>query len=271
MIPQFNAAQKRRGVLPSSIARREADLRKFAKWLEPGVLVDAEPADIEAFIEARGWAPRTTYAFISHLSAFFTWARRQGLVVSDPTELVDRPKLRQGLPRPISDDDLAFLFSQSSARMHSWLALGALGGLRCSEIAGLHRDDVSETQGWMRVMGKGQKERIVPLHPTVAESLHRHGLPRRGPLFTTHGIQLTGSQVSCSGNRWMKAMGVDATMHQLRHWFGTRTYQDSQDLLAVAGLMGHANTSMTATYAAFAPKVARAAVLSLAVPGAART
>lgn len=264
MIEQFNAHQRQRGLLASTIYRREENLRRFDRWLAPGALLDATVADVLAFLEARSWEDSTRYVFISHLHCFFKWAVREGLVDFDPTEFIDRPRLRPGLPRPISDDSLAYLVSQATGRMHSWLLLGALQGLRCMEIAGLERSDVVDADSYLRVMGKGRKERIVPLHPLVLESLRRLPMPRVGPLFrNARGRQITADGVQIHLNRWMHNMGVPDTAHQLRHWFGTRSYQACQDVLAVAGLMGHSNTASTAVYAKFSQKVARAAVLSL--------
>lgn len=266
MIEQFCAAQLQRGVMASSVQRRAADLRKFDRWLDPGTLLDATVADVEAFLVARGWAEPTRYAFLSHLHAYYKWAVRRKLVDFDPTEFVDRPRLRPGLPRPIADDALAYLLSQSTGRMRAWLVLGSFGGLRCMEIAGLHRSDIVDSDGYMRVLGKGGKERIVPLHPLVLEALRVLPMPRLGPLWTAQsGQPLTGANVSQLANRWIREMGVDATMHQLRHWFGTRSYRSCQDVLAVAGLMGHSNAATTAVYAKFSHKVAIAAVLSLSV------
>jgi site-specific recombinase XerC len=266
VIHQFNAHQLRRGLMRSSVDRRAADLRKFSRWLDPGTLTDATVADVDAFIGCRNWEPRTTYAFLSHLHAFYKWACRQGICDVDPTEYIDRPRFRQGLPRPIADDDLAYLIAHAAPVMRAWILCGALAGLRCAEIAGLARGDINEAHHQMRVLGKGQRERIVPMHPHVLAGLRAVGMPRTGALWhTATGLTVTGTVISHQGNRYMRAMGVDATMHQLRHWFGTSMYRSSQDLLATAGTMGHANTATTAIYAQFDQKVATAAVLSLTI------
>lgn len=267
MISQFNAAQVRRGLSPSTIERREYSLRKFDAWLSPGTLTDATTADVEAFIDSRRWCDKTVYDFVSCLHAFYKWALRQGLVASDPTEYIDRPRLRPGLPRPISDDDLACLISQSTGNMRSWILLGAFAGLRCAEIAAVQRDDIMfGDPHQIRVLGKGRKERIVPLHPTIYTSLRAGGMPHKGRLWTnSDGSVVDGGTVSRIGGAFIRSCGVDATMHQLRHWFGTNTYRHSQDVLATAGLMGHSNPATVAIYAAFSPNVATAAVLSLTV------
>lgn len=266
MIQQFNAAQRRRGLEPSTIERREYALRMFEAWLDPGTLADATAADIEAFMDTRPWGSKTAYCFLSTLAAYYKWAIRTGICEHDPAACIDRPKLRQGLPRPIADDDLAYLISQAAPVMRAWLILGAFAGLRCAEIARLHRDDIADTHGYMRVLGKGRKERIVPLHPLVLANLQAAGMPRSGPLWqTATGLPMTGQTLSQQGGAFMRSCGVDASMHQLRHWFGTKTYQACQDLLATAGLMGHSNMATTQGYAAFDQKVATAAVLSLAL------
>lgn len=268
LLSQFSAHQRQRGVLPSSITRREADIRKFDLWLEPGTLIDATPADIEAFLAGRGWCDVTRYAFISHLHAFYRWAVRQELVELDPTAFIDRPRVRRGLPRPITNDDLSYLLAESTGRMRAWLMLAGFAGLRCIEISRLERCDVvTDELHYLRVLGKGDKERIVPLHPLVLEALRQADMPRSGVLWRTGGgYPFSGSLVSQTANRWIHGMGVDATMHRLRHWFGTHCYQLTQDILAVADLMGHSNPTTTSIYAKFNNRVARDAVFGLTLP-----
>lgn len=264
MIEQFNQQQLRRGILPSSVDRRELDLKKFLRWLAPSTLIDAQPSDVEAFILCRNWNERTTYAFLSHLHAFYVWAMAMDLVDADPTVKILRPRVRPGLPRPVSDDELAYILSQAEGNMKAWIMLGSFEGLRCMEIAGLERNDISETH--IRVMGKGQKEREVPLHPLVWRALIQAPIPRFGPCFKTkEGHQIKAAHLSALGNRFIRHCGVDATMHQLRHWFGTSTYQNCQDILAVGAMMGHSSPATTKIYAQHSSAVAIAAVQSLSV------
>lgn len=264
MLHQFNAHQKRRGLMATTIELRTGHLRRFERWLDPTPLLDATVADVEAYIETRTWEDATQYVFLSHVHAYFKWAVREGLTELDPTEYVDRPRLRPGLPRPISDDQLAYLVAQATGRMRAWLLLGAFAGLRCGEIARLERADVLEADGHLRVLGKGRKERIVPMHPLVLGALHAAPMPKVGALWRMDdGRPVTPHRVSQAINRWTRSMGVDVTAHQLRHYFGTHTYRECQDVLAVGGLLGHANPASTAVYAKFSNKVATAAVLSL--------
>lgn len=267
LLEQFVAHQRARGLMATTIVLRSGHLRRFDRWLDPTTITDATVADIRAFLETRSWDDSTRYVFISHLHAFYRWAVREGIVQFDPTEFIERPRLRPGLPRPISDDALAYLIAQATGRMRSWLLLGAFAGLRCVEIAGLQRSDVVEVAKYLRVMGKGRKERVVPLHPFILVSLQGLPMPRVGPLYRMEdGRPMTAHRVSQCANRWIREMGVNATMHQLRHWFGTHTYGECRDVLAVAGLMGHSNTATTSIYAKFSDRVAQAAVFGLSVP-----
>lgn len=266
LLHQFNAHQQRRGLMATTIELRTGHLRRFERWLDPTPLLDATVADVEAYIETRTWEDSTQYVFLSHVHAYFKWAVREGLTELDPTEYVDRPRVRRGLPRPISEDQLTYLVAQAAGRMRAWLLLGAFSGLRCMEIAGLHRGDVLEADMHLRVLGKGRKERVVPMHPLVLAALRAQGMPKAGPLWRmADGRQITAHRLSQAANRWIRAMGVDATMHQLRHFFGTHTYRECQDVLAVGGLLGHSNPASTAVYAKFSNRVATAAVLSLSV------
>lgn len=270
MIEQFNAAQRQRGIMTSSITRRAADLRKFDQWLSPGTLLDASVADVEAFLAARGWADQTRYAFLSHLHAYYRWATRQGLVDVDPTEFIDRPRLRPGLPRPVTDDQLAYLLTQATGRMRCWLLLGSFSGLRCLEIAG--------PAPWRR----RRPGRVHACARQGRQGAHRAAPPSR-PAFAARaadapGRSAVGGEVRAAADRRQRvAVGEpvdprgrcrrdDAPVAPLVRY--TRSYQQCQDILAVAGLMGHSNTATTAIYAKFSHRVATAAVLSLTVePG----
>ncbi|MEZ5165723.1 MAG: tyrosine-type recombinase/integrase [Acidimicrobiales bacterium] len=226
-----------------------------------------QPVDVEVFLDGRSISPRTRYDWVSHLHMIFDWGVRHGLADHDPTVRVHRPKVDRLLPRPISDHDLAEALRQAPPMMRAWLLLGALAGLRVSEMARPERPDVLESDMLLRVMGKGRKERLVPLHPDVLGGLRRAGLPRSGYLFRRpHGSPFPASMVSREISVYLSTVGIDATAHQLRHWFGTKTYRQCRDLRTVQELLGHASPTTTAIYTAASPLDARAAVDALAMP-----
>jgi len=266
---EFALAQQRRGVLPSSISKRDSCLRLFADWLEPDI-TDATSDQIDRFLDSRTGrnggpiSDRTRYAWISHLHAFYTWAIRHGHTDADPTLTIDRPRLRQTVPRPISEHDLTHAIRNADRTMKAWLTLMAFAGLRCAEVAGLVRDDLIDHESLIRVVGKGRKERLVPLHPCVESAVRSAGLPRQGRIFThDDGTPWTPSQVSRAVRSHLDNLGIDASAHQLRHRFGTRAYEASKDIRVVSELMGHSSITTTQGYVAWSQTEARSAVAGL--------
>lgn len=175
--------------------------------------------------------------------------------MSDPTARIARPRVDRRLPRPIGGPDLRAAMAAAGPMLRAWLTLGALQGFRCKEIAGLRVEDLVLDGDPLLVVScpKGHRQRSVPLHPDVVAALDAYGLPRSGFVFLNGGVRFTPYQVSRVGNRFLRTVGVAATMHQLRHWFGTSTYRATKDLLLVQNLLGHASPVTTAVYAAFAP------------------
>ena len=216
-------------------------------------------------------APSTRGDYLAHAREFYRWMLRERLRDDDPSIRLVRPRLRPGLPRPISEADLAKAMVDAPDRIRPWLLLGALAGLRCCEIASLRREDVRDDldpPAIHVVEGKGGKSRIVPLHPSIAVELVH--LPARGWLFphwdgpghikshnVTHGVA-----------RYFRSKGITATMHQLRHHFGTSLYRQSRDLRLTQELLGHADPRTTAGYAAWSSDRAAAAVVALSLPTA---
>lgn len=265
----FAAAQRRRGLLPSTIERRDHALRVWMVWCD-GNPWSATTADVEGLIDTRraksgvgGIGAKARNVWLSTLHAFYVWGIRAGHADFDPTVAIDRPKLRRALPRPILDEELVVVLEQADAMMGAWCVLMAYAGLRCAEVAGLTRERV--TPGLLHVVGKGQVERLVPTHPAVLESLRRHGMPRSGPIFLRDdGMPFTANRVSARTGYHLRRCGSDATPHQLRHWFGTKTYAACRDLRVVQELMGHSSPLTTAGYAAYSRATAEAAVLAIA-------
>lgn len=264
---------RRRNLAVGTVYRRRQCGERLADWMHPRPLTDTRTVDVDVFLDARARGPRpigarSRYHWISHLHAMFDWALRHQLIDADPTATIIRPKIDRLLPRPIADHDLADALRQAAPMMRAWLLAGSLAGLRCAEIAGLGRADVLEADMLLRVIGKGRRERLVPLHPDLLDALRRHGLPRTGHLFVRpRGQPYTPSMVSREINLYLHSIGVDATAHQLRHWFGTHAYRQCRDLRTVQELLGHASPTTTAIYTAASPLDARTAVAGLGVPG----
>lgn len=267
MIQGYAQDQTRRGLLPSTVDKRTRSIRRWVEYV--GDPWAATPEDVERFLDSKHLSARTRYWWVSCLHGFYAWAIRAGHTDRDPTANIARPRLRRTLPRPISDADLGMAIRMAPPMIRAWICLGALSGLRCIEISRLDREHILESHDppMIRVLGKGDKERMVPLHPDTWDALRALGLPKRGPLFTgPHGVRLSATVVSRRGSEFFDSVGIPATMHQLRHWFGTRTYQATKDLRTVQELLGHASPSVTAIYTAWDQASGVAAVGRLRLP-----
>ncbi len=274
LLAAHRVAQERRGLLPNSMARRETHLRAFAKWLEPRSLLDATRNDVETFIDSRvgqDGGPitmRTRSFWLGHLRTFYKWAEREGLIDGKaPTADIDGPRLRRSIPRPIADADLRRAMDHATPTMRAMLALAAFQGLRCQEIAGLRREDVVEDQGVLVVVhGKGGHQRVLPLHPEALAALNALPMPRSGHVLRRPmGGRYDAAVMSRSMNNHLRALGIDATAHQLRHWFGTNVYRATHDLRLTQEMLGHQSPVTTAGYAAWSPADAAVAVQGLRV------
>jgi len=270
--------QERRNLALTSIRTRDTMLRALARWLAPRGLLEATRDDVEVFLDGRGLAPSSRYAWLSHLHSFYGWAADEELIVTIPTRKIRRPKVHRNLPRPIGTDDLAHALSQAPPPMRAMLCLAAYQGLRCVEIAGLRREDVLEDRTpavLVVTAGKGGQERILPLHPETLAALRRLPLPRSGWVFPLQRVDRTPTggrhhydaahEVSLAISGYLRRIGIPASAHQLRHWFGTSIYGSTHDLRVTQELMGHQSPVTTAGYAAWSPDAGASAVLALSV------
>ena len=265
LIEAHHVDQVRRGLMPSSIRQRNDRIAIFAKWLAGTNLLEATRQDVERFLDERDIGARTRYAWLSHLHGFYAWAIRDEITADDPTARIIRPKMRRALPRPAATDELRHALTVASPVERCWVLLAAYMGLRCQEIAGMRREDVLEGEGLLRVTkAKGGKERLLPLHPQVLEALKALPMPRTGWIFDRpRGGAYNPMQMSQNFNAFLRRADVEATAHQLRHWFGTNLYAQSHDIRMTQEMLGHANPATTAIYTAFDKKAAAVAVRNM--------
>lgn len=254
---------RRRGLGRDTISRR----RWYLEAIDARYgLATVTTEDIEVLLDARNLGPKARYGWISHLAQFYEWAIDFGLLTQDPTAKLARPKMKTYRPRPIATEDLYRAIREADQQMRCWLVLMAFGGLRCCGVARLHADDVIWEGSLLHLHEKNDKERLVPMHPFIATELRRHGVPKSGPVFTRErGGGYRPANVSRLTNAFLAELGIDATAHQLRHWFGTNVYRASKDLRVTQELMGHSSPTTTAVYADWSREAAREAVEALAI------
>jgi integrase len=262
-----------RGLSQGSIeARRRVLLQVRSCIGKP--LAKATVEDLEKWREGLRVTPRTINDYVSHARCFYNWAVMEGLCRSNPAARLPVPRGGRRVPRPIGEADLVLALATAPARIRPWLVLAAWCGLRAKEIALLERENVLESANPPVLLvdehaTKGQSERIVPLTGFVIGELQRAGLPAAGYLFGRLDGRPGPNQpwnVSHLANQHLHDCGVSATLHQLRHRFGTQAYRASRDLRVVQELLGHKNPSTTALYTAWDRASAAAAVAAVPLP-----
>lgn len=237
------------GTPPNTLARRRSVLRSV------GNAGDATREDIEAWwISRRDLLPATRSNDLACLRSFYRWAIRWEHRSDDPTLRLDAPRVDHGLPRPMSRADLHQLLTTLPDDLRRAVALGAYAGLRVSEVAALDWSEVDvEARRARIVRSKGGKSRIVALGAVLIDQL----LPDTGGNVVMGGDPAqSAATLQRRVNRAIRAAGIDATFHQLRHRYGTLAYQATRDLVAVGRQMGHSSPVTTSVYAAASDDVA---------------
>jgi integrase/recombinase XerC len=216
--------------------------------------------DLVAVLATVGWAPETRKSARSSLRGFYRWGMDTGKTTTDPSQALPRVRVPLGAPRPTPRDVVARALAGADERGRLMLLLALLAGLRRAEISKCHRDEMiqSMNQWSLRVVGKGGKVRVLPLHPVLAETMLEHG---DGFLFPGNDDgHLSPDRV---GRIIAGLLGHGWTAHTLRHRFSTEAYAARHDLFAVQALLGHARPETTARYTAVPDESLRAAVLSV--------
>ena len=248
------------------------DLDGLARWLRGrGVaLVAAAPPDLFDYFAARSrqqYAPRSNARLLSALRAFYGQHLRLGAIATDPTALLEPPRLGRSLPKALSESDVDALLRADAGegpealRDRAMLELMYACGLRVSELVGLPAAAVNLRQGVLRVMGKGSKERLVPMGEEAQHWLERYlgearpalaGKRSLLPLFLQrNGEAVTRQQVWSGIKKRALAVGIDVAKvspHGLRHSFATHLLNHGADLRALQMLLGHASLSTTQIY-----------------------
>jgi integrase len=246
----------------ATIASRTQSLRSI------GNAGTATREDVEAWWRSRAHLSASTrHNGLANLRSFYRWCIRWEYRLDDPTLRLDSPRVDPGLPRPMTREDLHKALDQLyRPDIRRAVCLGAYAGLRISEAAALDWSDVDLENRQLRIMNsKGNKSRRVPMSPVLLDAL----LPNTGGNVVLGGTVVAGAG-PMSAQRLerrvrdaFKALGIDATFHQLRHRYATIAYEATGDILAVSRLLGHANLNTTQIYVRTREDVARAIALAV--------
>jgi integrase/recombinase XerD len=260
-----------RGLARNTLAAYQSDLRLAAQWLAArgGTLVTAARADLLEYLAGLsrdGRKPRSAARLLSTLRQFYRLAVREGWVAADPTAQIDSPRLGRPLPKTLTEAEVEALLqapvldTAEGFRDRAMLEVLYATGLRVSELVGLGPEQVSITQGLVRVVGKGDKERLVPLGDEAIRWLKdfvagpRFDLVRGHPcdaLFPTRrGGAMTRQAFWYRIKHHARVAGIRKGLspHTLRHAFATHLINHGANLRVVQVLLGHSDLSTTQIY-----------------------
>lgn len=214
-------------------------------------------------------SPSSRAGELAAIRGYCKWAVKHRLIEADPTRLLDRPKLPRRVPRPIDEVALGVALANALPDVLAILCLAAFCGLRAAEIAYLEWSDIRKDT--LLIHGKGDKERVVPLHPVAKAALDSLPGSRRGPVIRRRDYKagpVPPHLISQWANQHLHRLGITETLHQLRHRFGSLTYQLSHgDIRMVQDLLGHASPVTTAGYSAWDQSKASVVTRLLPSPG----
>ncbi len=260
------------GLARNTLDSYRRDLQQFAGWLEQRSgtdLLAADQALIQDYLahKFRTKARASTAArLLSTLKRFYRHALRQNTIKSDPTLRIDTPKLPRPLPKTLTEADVEGLLAAPALnqplglRDRAMLEMLYASGLRVSELVTLKVPQVSRDMGVVRVMGKGSKERLVPLGEEALSWLERYlkearpallGSKTSDALFvTTRAAVMTRQAFWHLLKRYALLAGLHKPIspHTLRHAFATHLLNHGADLRVVQLLLGHADISTTQIY-----------------------
>jgi integrase/recombinase XerC len=258
-----------RNVSPHTLAAYSSDLAQFLEFLRRERGADAGAASVDHLLIRRYLAllhkdhqKSSIGRKLAAIRAFFKYLVREGLVTKNPAELVATPKKEKRVPYHLNIDEVTALVE--SPRDGDILALRDRAiletlyscGIRVSELTGLSVGAVDLESGLMRVLGKGGKERVVPVGRHARQAIADYLLARRNPphdaplLLNARGGRLTSRSVARTVDKYILRIATmkKVSPHTLRHTFATHMLEAGADLRAIQELLGHASLSTTQKY-----------------------
>jgi len=272
LVDQFlDAIWLERGLSANTLGAYRADLMTLRRGLsEKDIQIEqAEKADLLEFIARRvesGAKPRSTARQLSSFRRFFRYIMREGLRDTDPTADIEMPRIGRSLPKSLTEDEVDGLLQAPNTdeplghRDRAMLELLYATGLRVSELINLKQSQVNFNQGVLRIIGKGDRERLIPLGEESQRWLRDFiDGPRMEILLerqtdylfpTRRGDRMTRQAFWHIIKRYAQKSGIDKKMspHSLRHAFATHLLNRGADLRVVQLLLGHSDLSTTQIY-----------------------
>ena len=239
------------------------DLKEFFKFLGTTPLSQVDYTVLRRYlaqIRQRQLKPRTIARKLSCLRSFFKFLQREGLIQQNPAALLLTPKLDKPLPHFLTEEETFKLMESpkddkiSSLRDRAIFETLYSAGIRVSELVGLNIDQVDFISNLVRVMGKGKKERLVPVGDKAVDAIKQYldarVVKHNAVFLNKSGGRLSDRSVRNIINKYIKLTSVQqhVSPHMLRHSFATHLLNRGADLRSVQELLGHVNLSTTQIY-----------------------
>ena len=265
----LNALWLEFGLSENTLAAYGSDLTQFDQWLKGLTLLEACGNEISSFLlhrQKQGNSSRSSARMLSSLRRFYGYLLRENQITIDPTQLIDAPHIGRSLPHSLSEHEVEQLLQAPETihplglRDRTMLELLYAAGLRVSELVEINFQQVNFRQGCIRITGKGEKERLVPIGEEAVVWLERYlagarldilGQRQSDYLFVTaRGSCMTRQAFWHIIKRYAKQAGIDKPLspHTLRHAFATHLLNHGADLRVVQLLLGHSDLSTTQIY-----------------------
>ena len=272
VIEQFTDAMwMERGLSRNTLSAYRSDLSGLAVWLlkQGRTLLAARRQDLLTYLSDRvneGAKPRTTARLLSSMRRFYRYLIREGQLQEDPSVRIDTPRIGRPLPDTLSESEVEALLEAPDEqdtlglRDRAMLELLYACGLRVSELVGMTTDQASLTQGVVRLVGKGSKERLVPMGEEAVDWLQHYldesrpdlaaGSSAKQLFITRRGKGMTRQAFWYRIRHYAVKSGINKPLspHTLRHAFATHLLNHGADLRVVQMLLGHSDLSTTQIY-----------------------
>jgi integrase/recombinase XerD len=261
-----------KGLADLTLRAYQQDLRQFSRWLvkRHQKLVSANQSSIQDFLAERfdgGASARSNARLLSTLKQYYRHLIKLGKRQDNPTALISAPKIHRTLPQSLTESDIEKLLAAPDLetdfgmRDRCMLELMYSSGLRVSELVGLQMNQVNTNLGMVRLIGKGSKERVIPvgeealhwLAKYVKQSrpgLQRKKVPNDALFLSSRGTAITRQAFWQNIKKYLLKAGVKTVFspHSLRHAFATHLLNHGADLRTVQMLLGHSSLSTTQIY-----------------------
>lgn len=221
-------------------------------------------ANVQTFLGTPGWSRWTRATYHAHLKSLCEFMVAGGYLPDSPMEDVRKARRPQSMPRPLADAEMKLVLELADTypdrRILDWLTMARRAGLRCHEIAKFSGEDLSERG--LYVLGKGAKEAVLPVHPEIMAMSRRY--PARGYWWPSpYGGHIQSGSLSAAVSKFFSDLGIEGSIHRMRHNFGTDLLRAGNNIRIVQKLMRHSNLQTTAVYTAVDEDELRDAIFTL--------